>query len=291
MEPPSRTGHRRGVGQLDIAEATDEELWRKAAKGDPSAFGALFERHGDAVYNHCFRRTGSWEAAEDLASVVFLEAWRRRRDVSLSGESILPWLLAVANNVVRNRDRSLRRHRRLLAKLPPSVVSPDDPAEDAAARVDDERAMRRVLQVFTRLLPDEQDVLALCVWAGLSYADAAVALGIPVGTVRSRLSRAREHLRKLAGFQVDAGHTGGPAPASDPVSASGPASAVPAQPSRTPAGGSVAPPSEPSSTTPADRRHGSNRTTDGSSRTPSPAGSTPEPRRPAGGRKAHSERG
>jgi RNA polymerase sigma-70 factor, ECF subfamily len=212
-EPVQPSGHRPVVDRLDTVELSDGDLWHNAAEGDPSAFGALFERHSDAVYNHCFRRTGSWEAAEDLASVVFLEAWRRRRDVSLSGESILPWLLAVANNVVRNRDRSLRRHRRLLAKLPAAVVAPD-PAEEAVSRVDDERAMRRVLQVFTRLLPDEQDVLALCVWAGLSYTDAAVALGIPVGTVRSRLSRAREHLRRLAGLEVDAGQTGGPAPAS-----------------------------------------------------------------------------
>ena len=215
-EPVQPSGHRPGVDRLDTVELTDGDLWQSAAKGDPSAFGALFERHSDAVYNHCFRRTGSWEAAEDLASVVFLEAWRRRRDVSLSGESILPWLLAVANNVVRNRDRSLRRHRRLLAKLPAAVVAPD-PAEEAVSRVDDERAMRRVLQVFTRLLPDEQDVLALCVWAGLSYTDAAVALGIPVGTVRSRLSRAREHLRRLAGLEADAGQTGGPAPAPSPA--------------------------------------------------------------------------
>lgn len=215
-ELPRRTGHRPVVDQLGSPGGTDGELWRKAAKGDPSAFGALFERHADAVYNHCFRRTGSWSAAEDLASVVFLEAWRRRRDVSLSGESILPWLLAVANNVVRNRDRSLRRHRRLLTKLPPAVVAPD-PADEAVSRVDDERAMRRVLQVFSRLLPDEQDVLALCVWAGLSYTDAAVALGVPVGTVRSRLSRARDHLRRLAGLEVGAGRTGGPAPTLSPA--------------------------------------------------------------------------
>lgn len=206
------------LGTLDL---TDGELWRQAGQGDPSAFGALFERHIDAVYNHCFRRTGSWEAAEDLASVVFLEAWRRRREVSLSGESILPWLLAVANNVVRNRDRSLRRHRRLLAKLPPAVVAPD-PADEAVSRVDDERAMQRVLEVFSRLLPDEQDVLALCVWAGLSYADAAVALGVPIGTVRSRLFRAREHLRKLAGLgSSSVQHRGGRTPTLSPAAVMG----------------------------------------------------------------------
>src|SRR5690606_11322289 len=76
-EPERRAGHRRGVDGIGPTEVTDGDLWQKAAKGDPSAFGALFERHADAVYNHCFRRTGSWEAAEDLTSVVFLEAWRR----------------------------------------------------------------------------------------------------------------------------------------------------------------------------------------------------------------------
>jgi RNA polymerase sigma factor (sigma-70 family) len=177
--------------------ATDAELWQRAALGSPSAFGTLFERHADAVYNHCFRRTASWSAAEDLTSVVFLEAWRRRRDVVLSSESILPWLLAVANNAIRNSDRALRRHRRLLAKLPSEVATPDL-ADDAVGRVDDERFMRGVLEAFEKLTSGEQDVLALCVWAGLSYTDAAVALGVPVGTLRSRLSRARSHLRRLA---------------------------------------------------------------------------------------------
>ena len=181
---------------LEVPE-TDAMLWQQAADGCPAAFGTLFERHADAVYNHCFRRTASWSAAEDLTSVVFLEAWRRRRDVVLSSESILPWLLAVANNALRNADRALRRHRRLLAKLPSEGVAPDL-ADDAAGRVDDERFMRGVLEAFEKLTPGEQDVLALCVWAGLSYTDAAVALGVPVGTLRSRLSRARGHLRRLA---------------------------------------------------------------------------------------------
>lgn len=165
-------------------------------RDDPAAFGELFERHADAVYNHCFRRTGSWSTAEDLTSAVFLDAWRRRREVTLTTESLLPWLLAVANNDVRNQQRALWRRRRLVAKLPTAVAAPD-PADEAAERVDDERAMQRILKVFRKLTADEQDVLALCVWAELSYADAAVALGVPVGTVRSRLARARQQLRKL----------------------------------------------------------------------------------------------
>lgn len=175
----------------------DGELWRRATENDPRAFGALFDRHADAVYTHCFRRTASWSDAQDLTSAVFLEAWRRRREVRLAGESILPWLLAVANNATRNRDRAMRRHRRLLAKLPPPEAVPDV-AEAAAARLDDERRMRRVLRAFDQLSPPEQDVLALCVWAALPYTDVAVAIGVPVGTVRSRLARARSRLREFA---------------------------------------------------------------------------------------------
>jgi len=96
----------------------DSELWRRAAEHDGAAFGELFERHADAIYVHCFRRTASWSSAQELTSVVFLEAWRRRRAVQLHGDCILPWLLAVANNAIRNADRSLRRNKRLLAKLP-----------------------------------------------------------------------------------------------------------------------------------------------------------------------------
>lgn len=178
-----------------MTERTDEELWLQAAN-DPSAFGVLFERHADPVYNHCFRRCGSWSAAEDLSSAVFLEAWRRRRDVRLAGDSILPWLLAVANNVCRSQDRTLRRHRRLLAKLHTTVLELD-PSEDLVDRLDDERRMKAVLTVFKELKRHEQDVLALCAWGGMDYAAAAVALNVPVGTVRSRLSRARSHLNQL----------------------------------------------------------------------------------------------
>lgn len=169
---------------------TDRELLRQE---DPTAFGTLFERNGRAVYNYCFRRTADWAAAEDLTSIVFLEAWRKRKEVRIHGDTLLPWLYGVATNVLRNRSRSLRRYRSALARLP--VDHEADFADDAAWRIDDERQMRHVLDAF-RLLPKrDQDVLALCVWSSLSYEEAAVALDLPVGTVRSRLSRARRRLR------------------------------------------------------------------------------------------------
>ncbi len=184
---------------MDWRSVSDQELWSQAANEHAGqAFGELFERHADRVYAHCFSRTGSWSMAEDLTSAVFLEAWRRRLDVRFSGDSVLPWLLAVANNATRNAERTLRRHQRLLAKLPPPGEEPDV-AVDADMRMDQERLARHLLCAMGGLRDVEKEVLALCDWAGLSYADAAAALGVPEGTVRSRLSRAREHLRNLAG--------------------------------------------------------------------------------------------
>jgi RNA polymerase sigma factor (sigma-70 family) len=184
-----------------MTQATDAELWRRASSGETAAFGALFERHAKPVYNYCFRRTADWSLAEDLTSIVFLEAWRRRSEVSLADERLLPWLLGVATNVLRNRRRAERRHRAAMARLPREHTA--DFALDADARLDDERQMADVLRAIARLPRREQDVLALCSWAGLSYEDAARALGLPIGTVRSRLSRGRRRLRELA---ADTGH-------------------------------------------------------------------------------------
>ncbi len=184
-------------------DPTDLELWQRAAAHDGAAFGQLFERHSRAVYNHCFRRTASWSSAEDLTSIVWAEAWRRRKDVRLHGESILPWLLAVANNCLRNFQRSQRRYKNFLAKLPPATIN--DFAEETVSRLDDQRRMAEVLSALTGLRIEDQEVISLCDWAGLSYAEAATALGVPIGTVRSRRSRAHDRLRTT--LSTSTGHT------------------------------------------------------------------------------------
>ena len=182
----------------------DRELWASACNGDAAAFGEIFARHAKPVYNYLFRRCGDWATAEDLTSIVFLEAWRKRAVVQLVNDSALPFLLGVATNVLRNRRRSERRFRAALARLPAEVESAQGEA-DPAERLTAEQDMRAILAVFSRLPRREQDVVSLCLWTGLTYEEAAVALGIPVGTVRSRLSRARSRLRELL---VDSGHEG-----------------------------------------------------------------------------------
>ncbi|GGS13179.1 RNA polymerase sigma factor [Actinokineospora fastidiosa] len=172
---------------------TDSELW---AAGSGAAFAVLFDRHAKAVYNHCFRLTASWAAAEDHTQSTFLLAWRKRDQVVLQRDSVLPWLLAVATNVVRADRRSLARRLRLAARVPADDPVPDH-ADDVAGRIDDQRRMAEVATAVAKLPRAQREAVALCLWSGVSYADAAAVLGIAEGSVRARVSKARARLGRL----------------------------------------------------------------------------------------------
>jgi len=177
-----------------VGRTSDRELWALAVDGDREAFGRIFDRHAKTVYNHLFRRTADWSEAEDLTSTVFMHAWRRRSETVLDRESALPWLLGIADGLVSNTRRRLRRAEALLRRL----VSHDEPVGDHADRVADlvdaERRMSEIHQALARLPRHEREVVELCVWSGLDQQAAAAALGIAVGTVKSRLHRARRRL-------------------------------------------------------------------------------------------------
>ena len=160
-------------------------------------FARLWDSHAQAIYRYCFRRTGDATLAEDLTSAVFLEAWRRRGDVEVPAEKTLPWLYGVATNVLRNQRRGRRRYEAALRRFVRPRPEPDF-ADAAAERLDSEAEMRQILVHISYLSQLEQEVLALCVWEGLSRSEAAEALGVPVATVRTRLHRARERLRAQA---------------------------------------------------------------------------------------------
>jgi RNA polymerase sigma factor (sigma-70 family) len=176
----------------------DAALWRQAAAGQPEAFGLLFDRHATAVYNYLFRRTADWSAAEDLTAAVFLQAWRRRAQVVFDGDSALPWLLGVARLLLRNTVRARNRYQSALSRAGAEPVAPavglGDPAELVAGRLDSERQMAQVRHAISRLPRQQQEVIELCVFAGLDQQAAAIAMGVSVGTVKSRLHRARERL-------------------------------------------------------------------------------------------------
>ncbi len=173
---------------------TDVELW---TAGDATAFGKLFERHARAVYNHAFRLCGSWSVAEDVTQTTFATAWRRRRDARLVDGSVLPWLLVVATNAARTEYRSRRRWQALLRRVPPEPEGAADHAEEVADRLRDEQRMRDLLALVRKLPRAEREALALCVWSGVGYPQAAEILGVTEGAVRSRVSRARSRLARM----------------------------------------------------------------------------------------------
>jgi RNA polymerase sigma-70 factor, ECF subfamily len=175
----------------------DARFRARVRSGEDAAFAVLFDQHGRAVYNHIFRLTGDWAGAEDGTSLTFLEAWRLREKVDPLGGSLLPWLLGIATHVVHRHGRVARRHRALMERVPPPVPLPDF-ADDLVGRLQDQDRIAAVRRALRGLPRADREVLALCVWAGLDYAAAAESLGVPVGTVRSRLSRARRRLEQLA---------------------------------------------------------------------------------------------
>jgi len=173
-----------------------ERLRLRARAGDAGAFGELFDSCAKAVYNHAFRLIGDWSAAEDVMAQTFLEAWRSRERIADDGGSLRPWLLGIATNLARGHRRASRRQGAALLRLGPPPNIPDF-SDDVTGRLDDANRIAALHRSLSRLRPDELEVLALCAWSGLSYAEGAEALGVPVGTVRSRLSRARAKLLKV----------------------------------------------------------------------------------------------
>jgi RNA polymerase sigma-70 factor (ECF subfamily) len=170
----------------------------RSSRRSPDAIrhARLWDEHAQRIYRYCFRRTADRELAEDLTSIVFLEAWRRRSKVQLAAEAELPWLYGVAANVVRNQWRSQRRYRAALARLS-RPRDEADLAEDAVDHLADQERMQRLVKASESLPQIEQDVLTLCAWEDLSPKQAAVALDVPEATVRTRLHRARARLRTL----------------------------------------------------------------------------------------------
>jgi RNA polymerase sigma factor (sigma-70 family) len=172
------------------------ELRTRVLAGDADAFGEVFDVCARSVYNHAFRLTGDWSAAEDVMAMTFLEAWRGRARLVPDGGSLRPWLLGIATNLARGQGRTARRESSALARLAAPDEAPDF-ADDVIGRLDDATRLAALHRALASLRRDEFEVLALCVWSGLTYSEAAEALGILVGTVRSRLSRARARLARL----------------------------------------------------------------------------------------------
>jgi RNA polymerase sigma factor (sigma-70 family) len=179
-------------------------LRARVRTGDPDAFRQLFDEHASVVHRHAVRMTGNWVMADDIVSLTFLEAWRLRERVLPGDDSLRPWLLGIATNVTRNTARAARRHQAALARVPPTGPVPDF-ADEVTQRLADTEELAAAQKALSRMHRGEREVFTLCVWEGLDAATAAEALGVAVGTVRARLSRARKRLRKLTELELDDG--------------------------------------------------------------------------------------
>jgi RNA polymerase sigma-70 factor (ECF subfamily) len=168
-----------------------------ASRVEPLVFAAVFDRHYDAVHRYLARRVGL-DLADDLAAETFTTAFDVRSRYDTAHPDALPWLYGIATNILRHHRRGEARRLRAYARLDrPADV--DDNLVGIEARLDAERAGPAIAQALMRLSAGERDVLLLFAWADLRYEEIAVALRIPIGTVRSRLNRARRRVRELIG--------------------------------------------------------------------------------------------
>ncbi len=152
---------------------------------EPDWFGVIFDRHFDAVFGYLARRTGR-SAAEDLASATFTVAFERRNGFRRDATSARPWLFGIATNLLRAERRAERRALAAVGSVDVSGVTVDPSGTGDLAHIG---------RLLAALDPGQRDVLLLHAWEELSYEQIAEALEIPIGTVRSRLARARARLQ------------------------------------------------------------------------------------------------
>lgn len=172
----------------------DDHAVIAASIADADAFGALFDRHAREIHRFLARRLG--EFADDVLGEVFVIAFQRRASYRAEMADARPWLYGIAANLARRHHRAEATRYRALARVPLAVVVPDSSAS-AIAAADGAAVRPRLAQALATLKPADREVLLLLAWGQLGQAEVAAALNIPVGTVRSRLHRARQQLRPV----------------------------------------------------------------------------------------------
>jgi RNA polymerase sigma factor (sigma-70 family) len=177
-DPPGQTDAEVIAGSLD----------------DPERFAVIFDRHAGEIHRYAARRLGQ-QAAADVVSDVFLAAFRNRRRYQPGRNDARPWLYGIATKVISQQLRADGRRAHLLAAV--AAAPPDEfAADDIGDRIAAQRLHQVLLDVLARLSPADRELVLLVAWAELSYEQAAQALQIPVGTVRSRLHRVRAKIRR-----------------------------------------------------------------------------------------------
>ena len=190
MTQPSR-------GQAEAATDADDAAVIQLSRHEPEYFTELFRRHAPYIQRYVVRRLGQ-DAADDIVAETFLLAFRQRDSYDQARSDARPWLYGIATNLIGHHRRAEIRLYRALAR-----TGADPVTESFTDRIDDRvsagTASRRLAAALARLSAELRDTLLLVAWGDLSYEETATALGVPVGTVRSRISRARSALRRSLG--------------------------------------------------------------------------------------------
>jgi RNA polymerase sigma factor (sigma-70 family) len=178
--------------------ANPDTAWSDArlielSRQEPERFAEVFDRYHAEIHGYVSRRLGP-SLADDVASETFLIAFTRRQRYDVAHADARPWLYGIASNLIARHRRAEARHYRALARA--SVVDPVDADADRVAGRLDARTMRgRLAAALVEIQNRDREVLLLVAWAQFSCEEAARALGIPAGTARSRLNRARRKTR------------------------------------------------------------------------------------------------
>ena len=171
-----------------------EQSWH-----EPEAFAELYDRHAAPIHRYAARRLGDG-AADDVVAETFLVAFGARHRYDLARSDARPWLYGIAANVIGKHRRTEVRMWRALARTGTDPAA-ESHADRVANRVSAVTVQRELAAAMAGLSAGERDVLLLIAWADLSYDEVAAALDIPIGTVRSRLNRARRKTREALGGQ------------------------------------------------------------------------------------------
>jgi RNA polymerase sigma-70 factor (ECF subfamily) len=186
-------GIRPATGRSTDSDADLIEL----SRSEPARFAEVFDRYYGEIHGYAARRLGH-SLADDVAAETFLVAFRRRGSYDLARPTARPWLYGIAANLIAGHRRAEVRQYRALARTGPAAVA-EEPAERVAGRVDAAAQRGRLAAALAGIAPADRDVLLLVAWAQLSCEETAHALGIPAGTARSRLHRARQQIRAALG--------------------------------------------------------------------------------------------
>lgn len=201
----------RTIRAIPIVSSDSEIILRSI--DDPAMFGMLFDRHAEIIHRYVARRVGQ-DAANDVMSETFLVAFRRREAYDMDRPDARPWLFRIATVLLKQYRRIEAREWQAFNSLGAVAAADVAGIEDfVGSRVDARIALAGIGTTLAQMASRDRDVLLLYAWEDLTYEEIGVALNIPIGTVRSRLNRARRKLRialtplQEPNLEVDHGRT------------------------------------------------------------------------------------